>query len=823
MRLSNSALRRLGVPVTAMGTLAVVLVFVGIGTPRDALRGYLEAAEHELSTWLAVGAVNARPLVRYELEIDPELRRATGLLPARAPGARETTFRDGGHAYQRWVPARFRAEGQSYGVEVRFDREPGAGGGADEGTWRVHFHGTRQYRGMRDIALTPASGEADAREVTARESARGLGLLAPLSGFAALRINGVEAGVVLWVEGRSQMMFERLGYDEGEVFALALDAFASERAGGATVTPVGLARSAFADDERARRGAPAQELRRLLDLAREATDAQFEREIPQFLNIEKYVAWNALAWLFGGPSPDVGPEVSWYYDPVTGLFEPTLAKLGRHPRAISYQTSVAEDLSPLGRRLFRVQRHRERRNRLLWELLSNPDLDVVAASGRRFRSLLPHLARDPESRGPGSLLRVARLRELIEAHLDARALLEGNAKRLRQILASSPIESEPRLALAGGFPGLALDRASHRAWGVALEERRVAMHAEPATHARIVPPREPQLRERPGRFSRRIEDVVEESGLPFRRRGDELVLPSGDYALSRTLVVPAGYRLTLEPGVSLELGPGVSILTFRGLIARGTKEQPIRIGAADSDRAWGSIGVVRAPEPSRLEHVVVRGGSRSVVDGIELSGQLAFNASALELSDSEIGGARRGKGLSLKRASFDIVRTHFVGNASDAVDAGWAQGSVRNCSFVDNGDDGLDLAGATVRIWDSSFRGMGDKAISAGEKSWVSVADSQIAESKIGIASKEDSRVDVARTDILRNEIGFALYRDKPIFGPGFGRVAGGHFSDNLHDLKIEQDSRLELKGVNQNYASVLEAVTGLVAPRKAFASGDSP
>jgi hypothetical protein len=287
--------------------------------------------------------------------------------------------------------------------------------------------------------------------------------------------------------------------------------------------------------------------------------------------------------------------------------------------------------------------------------------------------------------------------------------------------------------------------------------------------------------------------------------------------------VPPGYRLTLEPGVSLELGPGVSILTFRGLIARGTQDRPIRIGAADSDRAWGSIGVVRAPELSRLAHVAVRGGSRSVVDGIELSGQLAFNASALELSDSEVGGARRGEGLSLKRASFDIARTRFVGNASDGVDAGWAQGSFRDCSFVDNVDDGLDLAGSTVRIWDSSFRGMGDKAISAGEKSWVSVADSQIAESKIGIASKEDSRVDVARTDILRNEIGFALYRDKPIFGPGFGRVAGGRFSDNLHDIKIEQDSRLELKGVNQNYASVLDAVTGLFAPRKAFASGDSP
>jgi hypothetical protein len=774
-----------------MGALAAALVFAGVATPRESLRGTLEAAADGLRTWLAVGAVTAPPLVRYELEIDPEFRRAA-----------EAALRDGGDAYPRWVPARFTAEGRSYGVEVRFDREPGAGLDASEGRWRVHFHGTHRYLGMRDIALTPARGEADAREVTALESARRLGLLAPFSGFAALRLNGVDAGVVLWVEGRSKMMLERLGYDDGEVFSLAVDAFAAESAGEERVTPVGLTRSRFVDSERTQRGAPAEKLRRLLGLARVATDAEFEREIPRFVNVEKYAAWNALAWLFGNPSPDVGPEVSWYCDPVTGLFEPTLAKLGRRPHAIGYQTFAAEDLSPLGRRLFQIQRYRERRNRLLWRLLNDPDFDVVAASGRRFRGLLPYLARDAGSREPGSLLRMARLRELIGAHLDARALLEGNARRLRQILASSAIETDPYVALARGFPTRAV---------------------VPAAHVVITPPREPQPRQRRGIFSRRIEDVIQESGLPFDLRGDELVLPSGEFALSRTLVIPHDYRLTLEPGVSLELGPGVSILTFRGLTARGTQARPIRIGPADSDRPWGSIGVVRAPEPSRLEHVVVRGGSYSVVDGIELSGQLAFNASDLELRDSEVGGARHGEGLSLKRAGFDLARTRFVDNASDGLDAGWAQGSVRDCSFVDNGDDGIDLAGTAVRVWDSSFRGMGDKAISAGEKSWVSVADSRIAESRVGIASKEDSRVYVVRTDILSNEIGFALYRDKPIFGPGFGRVTGGRFADNLHDIKIEQDSRLELKGVNQSYASLLDAVTGLFAPRTAFASGGSP
>lgn len=837
----------------ALGAVVAALVIAGAGiagTVGDVLRSSLGAAQDRLVEWLALGAT-VPTLPRYELELDPDSRRAV-----------EQTAPSGRNAHRLWVPARFTAEGGVYGVEVRLDREPGARRGAFEGSWRIHFHGEHRYRGMRDIELTPARADADAREVAARDAARRLGLLAPLSGFAALRVNGADAGVVMWVEGHSRAMLERLGYDHGEFFGLATGAFDSAPAEQGSVSPVSPARTAFSDREGDRRGAPVAKLHRLLELVRVATDAEFERGIPQLLNVEKYLAWNALAWLFGSPSPDVGPEVSWYYDPVTGLFEPTLTKLGRSPGEIRYQTFAGEDLAPLGRRLFRIRQHRERRNGFLRRILSDSDFDVVAESGRRFRSLLAHLARGEAARRPGPPPLGARLRELVEAHRESRALLERNAGRLREILAASAMETEPSAALAGGLQALGVDLVLNRASGIASERTGVAMHpalavgregaehrawdlqawtalgaplrgpwgaielgpiADAAPNAEqvlLTRPGEPRPRRQPHDPSRQVEELVAESGLPFHLRGDELVLRSGEFTLSQVLVIPFDYRLTLEAGVSLTLGPGAGILTFRGLTARGTQARPIRIRSADSDRPWGSIGVVRAPELSRLEHVLVSGGSHSVIDGIELSGQLAFNASDLELRESAIEGARRGEGLSVKRGRFVVVGTSFAGNSSDGLDAEWAQGSIRGSSFVDNGDDGLDLAGSAVRVWDSSFRGMADKALSVGERSWVSVADSQIVESRIGIASKEDSRVDVARTNIAGNEIGFALYRDKPLYGAGFGRITGGRLSGNLHDIKLEQDSRIELKGVNQNYASILDALTGLFGTRTALASG---
>ncbi len=70
---------------------------------------------------------------------------------------------------------------------------------------------------MRELRLVPAEERRHAAEVTVRETARDIGLLAPPGGFATLHINGAEAGTFFWSEGDSAAMLVRLGYPEGEI------------------------------------------------------------------------------------------------------------------------------------------------------------------------------------------------------------------------------------------------------------------------------------------------------------------------------------------------------------------------------------------------------------------------------------------------------------------------------------------------------------------------------------------------------------------------------------------------------------------------------
>jgi hypothetical protein len=311
-----------------------------------------------------------------------------------------------------------------------------------------------------------------------------------------------------------------------------------------------------------------------------------------------------------------------------------------------------------------------------------------------------------------------------------------------------------------------------------------------------------------------VDALVAASGLPFEVREGSLSLPAGDYFLGRTLVIPRSHGLRFEPGVTLRLGADVSIIGFRSITAEGSATHPIRIVAADPEQPWGTLAVARARETSRLAFVTISGGSRASYQGIEFDGQLSFNASDVELSDSEIYGSQHADGLSVKRANFAVHRTQFVGNASDGIDAEWSQGVVVASLFVDNGDDGIDLADSDVRIDDCAFHWMGDKSISAGERSNVFVAETHLSDSEIAIASKEDSRVDVRDSEFRRNRLGFSLYRSKPIFGGGTGSVTGGIFARNERDFAVEPGSKLELNRVHREAPPAVGDLIGAVALR---------
>ncbi len=862
-----------------------VLALVALGGSRGILAIHLEPIGRELGGWggllVAAAGFDSDPIPAYEISIDSDVIGAARLLSG------DPTLTSA--ADSPWFGARLRTDGEVSQVWLQM-LATSTSPDLTEQAWRVRFESGNGPHAMGEITLVPSPTGKLAREAAVRETAVALGLLAPPHGFASVQINGVDAGNYFWSQADATAMLAQLGYPSGAVLLPDRNRvqLASARSGSAISSyPVGRAAApAVAASHPQSTVAPAeQQLERLFELADRATDEDFERQVPQLLEIAKYLRWNALTWMLGDPDVDPYHELGWYLDPVSGLLEPIVQDWTARER-------IAPDHeSRLTARLLRNPRHRAERNQLLWDWVTESNHGVIENSERRLGKSLTQLAR-----ADVTLSRVWRLhqqadfrREQREA-LRARKLLVRNALRHAEIRTRTTrgadgsattlaIEIEPRgfaeielselrvelrnavtntaaatlrlfdpagserrsarivPEIAGSAVRLQLERFSVASTGDSDPGRspepwrlelvlpfldidapsrvdellllelafRNTVTGESLPPVRLLAPQAPDTWTHSERslvdvigIARPVQDVIRESGLPLRIESDTLVLPAGSYLLARTLVVPPGFRLELAAGVTLRISPDVSIVAFRGVTARGTQLDPIEIRSADPNRAWGVMGIARAPERSTLEFVTISGGSKRNFAGVEFDGQLSFNASDFVINDSEISGSRAGDGLSAKRSSFTIRNTRFAHNANDGVESEWSQGTLAGSAFVSNGDDGLDVANSQLRVSDCDFGGMNDKAISADARSTVTVTGTRLVNSEVAIASKNGSRVDVRESVFRNNRLGFAVYRDKPLFDGGHGAVAGGVFEDNDRDFSVEPGSELELIRINQ-------------------------
>ncbi|MBW2288301.1 MAG: CotH kinase family protein [Deltaproteobacteria bacterium] len=865
-----------------------------LGGPRGAVERYIQPVQDELGGWLDL-ALNAAGWNRitsssYGLSIEPEVFRAAALL------ARDSSQRSIERSERWWFPAKLRAEGVDYPVDLQFAGAPTATSRITDQKWRVRFRNKASYRGIREFELAPADENQHAVELMIRDKGEASGLLAPPGGFAHLSINGSAAGTFFWSESNSKAMLDRLGYPNGEILTPRVTAAAiPARLAGVENGRVGYAHYVPAIDRDGDWSIAEVKLERLLALIQNASDAEFEQQIPELLDIEKFLNWNALVSIFGDPASNGYPPLNWFFDPVTGLLEPILRDLALNTQ----DDGEASDAARLTARLLHQPALRGRSNVILWELVGRNGGEVVAQSDAKLGELLTHLAKST-----GSLVHFGQLRRYADCRRSNRLALIERVSTLSTALAASQVETTPILSVDAGTPTLTLKLAPAGLAMILLSEIRFELSsAEFANHEaatmRITAPGgheilsepiapvmvgsslalrpehasiEPSITGRDASWTveirlpffsaeqwvqsnsiqsidivyrnavtgeslpaarlmtaemlartpdgdyralfRSIESTIAASGLPFEIDGDEIVLPAGNHRVAQTIVVPRSHRLRLEPGVTLHLDPNVSLITFRGISAKGTAGQPIHLRATDSERPWGALGVARAPESSTLTFVTVSGGSKTSFQGIEFDGQLSFNASDVYIDNSEIYDARKADGLSVKRGSFEIHRSQFVANGSDGINSEWSTGQIRESLFINNEDDGVDMADSTVRIDESAFHWMGDKSISAGERSRVTVVATRLSDSDIAIASKEDSRVDVRGTEFRRNHTGFSLYRSKPVFGGGSGSVRGGVFARNDRDFEVEPGSNLELNDVQRESGTTADALVGSLALR---------
>jgi hypothetical protein len=171
----------------------------------------------------------------------------------------------------------------------------------------------------------------------------------------------------------------------------------------------------------------------------------------------------------------------------------------------------------------------------------------------------------------------------------------------------------------------------------------------------------------------------------------KLILQKGEYEIDKTVVVPPGKTLTIEPGTRLLFGAGRSLISYSPVFARGTEADPILFTAKSKWRKWGVVALIKATK-SRFEFVIFEHGRQARVNDLYFPGCLSIIESKVDITHSQFSNLFGKDAVYVNRGNV-LIQDNFFRNAfKDGLDLDGGSGVITRNIFVNCKDEGIDLS-----------------------------------------------------------------------------------------------------------------------------------
>lgn len=256
----------------------------------------------------------------------------------------------------------------------------------------------------------------------------------------------------------------------------------------------------------------------------------------------------------------------------------------------------------------------------------------------------------------------------------------------------------------------------------------------------------------------------------------EWIIPSGDYTLSKTVIVPSGINLKLEPGVSIKFSPNVGLLVQGNFTALGGKEK-INISPLKDTQPFTTLAILGSKDTRnkvKLDNFHIFGGKEGFINNVYFSGQMSIHYADVSIINSQFSRSSSDDGINIKNSQVDIKFSKFYNNNGDQLDCDFCKGQINDSFFeginqnnsINVYTDGLDFSGSQMKVIDNKFMYFTDKAISIGEKSNVELRLNFISNSNIGIAVKDGSLAKLSDNKYSKNNKNVSSYIKKKMYSP---------------------------------------------------------
>ena len=256
------------------------------------------------------------------------------------------------------------------------------------------------------------------------------------------------------------------------------------------------------------------------------------------------------------------------------------------------------------------------------------------------------------------------------------------------------------------------------------------------------------------------------SKFSFAQVTEDKVILAGRCQINELFTIDKSKQLIVEPSTQIILGKGGAILCYGGVQMNGTPDRTIEVVALEGGQG---LAAINCKSRSSIMHTNFNGLSHLQIQHWKLPSAVTFYNSDVDIQFASFKENKIGDDyLNIFRSEFTLSDSKFIDTKADAFDGDFVSGTITNVSFQNIGNDGIDFSGSTIQVSNSVFNNVSDKAISGGERSYITARNVKISNCELGINSKDDSHVYIFNSTIEGTRVPYVVFMKKPEYGPGY-------------------------------------------------------
>ena len=268
----------------------------------------------------------------------------------------------------------------------------------------------------------------------------------------------------------------------------------------------------------------------------------------------------------------------------------------------------------------------------------------------------------------------------------------------------------------------------------------------------------------------------------------------GKQIISKDLIIPAGYTLIANFGVSIDIKNNAKIISYSPIIFVGTEDEPIIIESSDSS----SQGIeLISTINSKFNYVTFKNLPKVHDEQWTRSGAITFYESTVEFSNCSFYNSKAEDAINLIRSKFVFTECLFHKMHDDALDIDFSEGTVSNCVFENCNENALDITMGKVKIKSVYINGAGNKALNIKAGTELIGNDVRIKNANIAVSAEDLSSIDLQKITISDSEIGLVAYKNKPGAGHPTIKLTGLTLTHVKKNYLKEKKSTILANGID--------------------------